>query len=66
MGVVADTVSDVLDINPADIKKAPNLGTKINTEYMRGMYVGKKHMVMLLDVDKLLNPEEFINIANLQ
>ncbi|WKJ92453.1 chemotaxis protein CheW [Methylomonas montana] len=59
MGIVADAVSDVLDINPSDIKKSPNLGSKINTQYMKGLYVGKKNMVMLLDVDKLLNPEEF-------
>jgi len=32
---------------------------------MRGMYVAKDHMVMLLDVDKLLNPEEFEGIAGL-
>jgi purine-binding chemotaxis protein CheW len=63
MGIVADAVSDVLDINPQDIKEAPNLGSKINTHYMRGMFVGKKNMVMLLDVDKLLNPEEFVAIS---
>lgn len=66
MGIVADAVSDVLDIHLSDIKEAPNLGTKINTCYMRGMYVGKNGMVMLLNVDKLLNPEEFIDIAQLQ
>ncbi len=65
MGIVADAVSDVLDISLADIKESPNLGSKINTRYMRGMYVGKKNMVMLLDADKLLNPEDFIDIAEL-
>lgn len=65
MGIVADAVSDVLDIDLSDIKETPNLGSKINTQYMRGMFVGKKNMVMLLDVDKLLNPEEFIDIAGL-
>ena len=64
MGIVADAVSDVLDINIADIREAPNLGAKINTHYMRGMYVGKTNMVMLLDVDKLLNPDEFVDIAD--
>jgi len=66
MGVIADAVSDVLDINLAEIKETPNLGSKINTRYMRGMYVRKNTMVMLLDVDKLLNPEEFIDIIELQ
>ena len=65
MGIVADAVSDVLDISLSDIKEAPNLGSRINTHYMRGMFVGKKNMVMLLDVDKLLNPEEFVNITGL-
>jgi len=65
MGIVADAVSDVLDINPADIKESPKLGSKIDTRYMRGMYVGNKQMVMLLDVDKLLDSEEFEGISNL-
>ena len=65
MGIVADAVSDVLDIDMHDIKDSPNLGSKINTRYIRGMYVGKKNMVMLLDVDKLLNPDEFVEIAHL-
>jgi purine-binding chemotaxis protein CheW len=65
MGIVADAVSDVLDINLNEIKDAPNLGSKINTQYIRGMYVGKHNMVMLLDVDKLLDPEEFTNFSGL-
>ena len=65
MGIVADAVSDVLDINVADIKDSPNLGSKIDTRYMRGMHVGKKQMVMLLDVDKLLDAEEFDGINDL-
>ena len=66
MGIVADAVSDVLDVMPADVRETPNLGSKIDTRYMRGMYVGKKNMVLLLDVDKLLNPDEFAGIANWQ
>lgn len=66
LGVVADAVSDVLDIKLSDIRKAPNLGSKIDTRYMRGMYVAKEKMVMLLDVDKLLNPEEFEGLVGLE
>jgi len=62
MGIVADAVSDVLDINLAEIKETPKLGSKIDTRYMRGMYVGNKQMVMLLDSDKLLDSEEFEGI----
>ena len=65
MGIVADAVSDVLDINLEEVKKAPNFGSKINTRYMRGMHVYKKKMIMLLDVDKLLNPDEVDGIESL-
>ncbi|MDO9106490.1 MAG: chemotaxis protein CheW [Methylovulum sp.] len=66
MGIVADAVSDVLDIRLEDIKKAPNFGTKIDTRYMRGMHVYKKNMIMLLDVDKLLNPDELESLDSLE
>ncbi|GAB4259841.1 MAG: chemotaxis protein CheW [Methylomicrobium sp.] len=65
MGVVADAVSDVLDIRREEIKKAPALGSKIDTRYMRGMYVGKKGMIMLLNADKLLDPDELEQIGDL-
>jgi purine-binding chemotaxis protein CheW len=65
MGIVADAVSDVLDIKIMDIKDSLRLGSKIDTRYMRGMYVGKKKMVMLLDANKLLDSEEFEGISDL-
>ena len=65
VGIVADTVSDVLDIKLSDIKKAPDLGSQIDTRYMRGMYVSKQGMTMLLNIDKLLNQEEFGQISSI-
>ncbi len=65
MGIVADAVSDVLDIKIADIQDSPRLGSKIDTRYMRGMYVGKNKMVMLLNANKLLDSEEFEGIIHL-
>jgi len=62
MGIVADAVSDVLDIDLSEIKNTPKLGSKIDTRYMRGIYVGHEQMVMLLDSDKLLDSEEFEGI----
>lgn len=64
IGIVADAVSDVLDINQQDIRSAPNLGSKIDTRYMQGIYVQNNRMIMLLDVNKLLNPEEFENLTD--
>lgn len=58
MGAVVDGVSDVLDVGGKEIRAAPNLGTNINTRYIKGMVTLDERMVILLDVDKLLNPQE--------
>ena len=66
MGIVADEVSDVLDVKLMEIKAAPNLGSNIDMRYMTGMYVNNKAMIMLLDADKLLNPAEFDALGSLR
>jgi purine-binding chemotaxis protein CheW len=57
MGVVVDTVSDVIDIDKSCIQNSPNFGTKVSTEFITGLALVKERMVMLLDVDKLLRLE---------
>jgi len=54
MGIVVDTVSDVIDVNKKLIQGAPNFGTKVSTEFISGLVSVNNRMVMLLDVDKLL------------
>ena len=54
MGVVVDSVSDVVDIDQKTIQEAPDFGTKVSTEYINGLASVNERMVMLLDVEKLL------------
>ena len=63
-GVVVDGVSDVLDVSTAQIRKAPNLGSRINTCYIDGMISRDQEMVILLNVDRLLDPEELGELAD--
>jgi len=63
IGVVVDSVSDVLEVAQPQIQSAPNLGLHINVCYMSGMVIHDSKMIVLLDIDKLLSPEEMgINI----
>ena len=54
MGVVVDSVSDVVDIDQKTIQDAPDFGSKVSTEYINGLASVNERMVMLLDVEKLL------------
>jgi len=57
-GVVVDAVSDVLDVLPDDVRPVPDMGTTVDTEYLKGLTAVAERMVLLLDVDKLLQPQD--------
>lgn len=58
MGVVVDSVSDVINVDKTKIQAAPDFGTKVSNEFISGLVSVNERMVMLLDVDKLLRLEE--------
>ncbi len=58
MGVVVDTVSEVLSVKAEDIEDTPAFGTKLDTEYIRGMAKIEAGVKIMLDIDKVLSQEE--------
>jgi purine-binding chemotaxis protein CheW len=56
-GVVVDGVSDVVDVNAAEVKPAPELGQRSATDFIRGLVPVSDRMVVLLDIDKLIGSE---------
>jgi purine-binding chemotaxis protein CheW len=57
-GVVVDAVSDVLDVQSDQVRPVPDMGTTVDTEYLKGLTAVQERMVLLLDVDKLLQPQD--------
>ena len=53
-GVVVDGVSDVVDVNSAEVKPAPELGSRGATDYLLGLASIAERMVVLLDIDRLI------------
>lgn len=58
MGVVVDSVSDVITLDKTKIQVTPDFGTRISNEFINGLVSVNERMVILLDVDKLLKLEE--------
>nr|HIL76501.1 purine-binding chemotaxis protein CheW [Rhodospirillales bacterium] len=54
MGVVVDSVSDVMDVDKCAIQSPLEFGRQVSTEFINGLVAVKGRMVMLLDVNKLL------------
>lgn len=57
-GAVVDGVSDVLDVAAGAVRPVPDMGTAVDTEYLKGLTSVAERMVLLLDVDKLLQPQD--------
>lgn len=67
MGIVVDTVSEVMDIESEAIEATPSFGTKLNTDYILGMGKVQGAVKILLDIGEVLNSEEMVmmeEIAN--
>jgi purine-binding chemotaxis protein CheW len=51
---VVDGVSDVLDVDPAQVRAAPDLGSSAATPHILGLLPLVDRMLILLDIDKLI------------
>jgi purine-binding chemotaxis protein CheW len=58
IGVVVDSVSEVLNIKGADIEDTPSFGTTLNTEYILGMAKTGGGVKILLEIDRVLSSHE--------
>ena len=58
VGMVVDSVSDVITLGPEQIKPAPEMGTAFNTDYLIGLGTLDERMLILVDIDKLMSSSE--------
>jgi purine-binding chemotaxis protein CheW len=65
IGLVVDAVSDVLDIPAAEMRKAPDLGVRVDTRFISGMATIGERMTVLLDIDRLLSEDEVVALESL-
>lgn len=58
MGMVVDSVSDVITLSQEQVKPAPEMGTAFNTDYLIGLGTLDERMLILIDIDKLMSSAE--------
>jgi purine-binding chemotaxis protein CheW len=62
LGCLADAVQEVLDLDPGSIAPAPKIGTKLRTEFIKGMGKQQDRFVILLDIDQIFSSGELDSI----
>jgi len=58
LGCLADSVQEVLDLDEEHIAPAPRIGTKLRTEFIRGMGKRDDRFIIILDIDKVFSSDE--------
>ena len=58
IGIVVDSVSEVLNVKGEDVEDTPTFGTKLDTEYILGMAKMEGGVKILLDINRVLSGEE--------
>ncbi len=66
LGALADSVQEVIEMEPAQIEAAPHIGTHLNTDFIKGMGKHNERFVMILDIDKIFSGEELASVQGQQ
>jgi purine-binding chemotaxis protein CheW len=62
LGALADSVQEVIEMEPQQIEAAPHIGTRLNTDFIKGMGKHDNRFVMILDIDKVFTSEELSQV----
>lgn len=58
LGALVDSVQEVFELEPQDIEPAPRIGTRLNTDFIKGMGKRDDKFIIILDIDKVFSAEE--------
>lgn len=66
MGIVVDTVSEVVNIQKSEIENSPQYGTNIDEGFLIGLGKVKDKVILLLEIEKVLNIEEMVLLKEMK
>lgn len=64
LGALADSVQEVIDLEPEQIEPAPRIGTKLNTDFIKGMGKHNEQFIMILEIDKVFSAVELNAVSD--
>ena len=63
MGIIVDSVSEVLNVPLEDLEPTPNFGVSVDTDFILGMAKTRGTVTTLLDIDKVLTSQEIAKLV---
>ncbi|ARU56920.1 chemotaxis signal transduction protein CheW [Oleiphilus messinensis] len=63
LGLLVDSVSEVVELDTSDVEEAPAFGANIRAEFILGIAKKEEQFVILLDAEKTLSPIELASLV---
>ena len=63
IGILVDSVAEVVYMKTSEIEEAPNVGTDESAKFIKGVCNRDEELLILVDLNKLLDDEEWDEIA---
>ncbi len=63
VGTLADSVQEVINLNKEQIEPAPQIGTRIDTEFIKGIGKQDEKFIIVLDIDRVFSEEELAAVV---
>jgi len=63
VGIVVDSVSEVVDVDASEIETAPNVGNDETARYIEGVVSRGEELLILVDLNKLLTEDEWADMG---
>lgn len=58
LGMLTDSVQEVIDVNPSQIDPPPKMGTRLDTAYIQGMGKREEGFFIILNIDRVLSVDQ--------
>lgn len=65
VGIVVDSVSDVISVAPTQVKKSPTLGSKVDTSFIRGMFKHNDNIIIILTLESVLENDAMTELKQM-
>ncbi|MCK4517098.1 MAG: chemotaxis protein CheW [Spirochaetaceae bacterium] len=65
LGILVDSVEEVVDMEPGDIEPPPRMGTRLRAEFIKGMGRREDEFVIILDIDRIFTTEELVLVQEI-
>jgi len=63
IGILVDSVAEVVYMKASEIELAPNVGTDESAKFIKGVCNRESELLILVDLDKLLSDEEWDDVS---